>query len=169
MKVNVLMALDKPTISTKKNFLTKIIFWQQTSMCPLVNENTVWRVLSTASNSTWFFALDIIVCFLVDFYWCEHFVITIVRNEFHKREILDVSALLTMFMFSNSSLAVSLLSWFSLSLCSKNNGVLFSFRFKSKINHLKSGKNLQVPFDVCLKSSSSFPVPKKGEIIKQWP
>ena len=37
-------------------------------MCPLVNENTVWWVLSTASNSTWFFALDIIVCFLVDFY-----------------------------------------------------------------------------------------------------
>lgn len=79
-------------------------------MCPLVNENTVWWVLSTASNSTWFFVLDIIVRFLVDFYWCEHFVITIVRTEFHKRAILDVFARLTMFMFSNSSLAVSLLS-----------------------------------------------------------
>ena len=167
MKVNVLMALDKPTISTKKNFLTEIIFWQQTSMCPLVNENTVWWVLSTASNSTWFLALDIIVCFLVDFYWWEHFVITIVQNEFHKREILNAFARLTMFMFSNSSLAVSLLSWFSLSFCSKNNGVLFSFRFKSKIYHQKSDKNSQVPFDVCLKSSSSFPVPKKGEIIKR--
>lgn len=158
MKVNVLMALDKPTISAKKNFLTKIIFWQQTSMCPLVNEILFGEYLVQ---------LQIQLGFLVDFYWWEHFVITIVRNEFHKRAILDVFALLTMFMFSNSSLAVSLLNWFSLSFCSKNNGVLFSFIFKSKINHLKSGKNLQVPFDVCLKSSSSFPVPKKGEIIIQ--